>query len=456
MTAPDRRDPSPTPPRTTFTRTADRLLLAVRPHATDHHAQIRLPGPASANGAWSDGLEGFARTFLLAAFRLAGDGGHDPHHLAEWYAEGLVAGADPQGPERWPRFSERNQAKCEAASLALALHLTRPWIWDRLPARTQGHLLAWLGEMVGDRMPGNNWIWFQAVTEAFARTVGGSWQQRDLDRTVELTDTWYAGDGWYSDGLAGGAHRNFDHYNGWAMHFYPPWFCRILGADAPPGLLDRYRDRLRRHLEDHRLLTGGNGSPLIQGRSLTYRFAALAPVWTGALFDATPLPPGETRRLATATFTHFLDHGAVREDGLLSLGWHHAFPRIRQEYSGPASPYWAAKGFAGLLLPADHPVWTAPESPLAIEESDHHRTLGPPGWLVSGTREDGVVRVVNHGSDHIDPARLVSDDPAYARRTAAIAGRHPAVTSGLAELFVLPSFPALVPVASIVAGSGVR
>ncbi|MFD5317949.1 triose-phosphate isomerase family protein [Streptomyces sp. NPDC127098] len=44
----------------------------------------------------------------------------------------------------------------------------------------------------------------------------------------------------------------------------------------------------------------------------------------------------------------------------------------------------------------------------------------------------------------------------WSRRIAAIAGRHPAVTTGLAELFVLPSFPALVPVASIVAGSGVR
>ncbi|GAB2889925.1 triose-phosphate isomerase family protein [Streptomyces mayteni] len=44
----------------------------------------------------------------------------------------------------------------------------------------------------------------------------------------------------------------------------------------------------------------------------------------------------------------------------------------------------------------------------------------------------------------------------WSRRTAAIATRHPAVTTGLAELFVLPSFPALVPVASIVAGSGVR
>lgn len=44
----------------------------------------------------------------------------------------------------------------------------------------------------------------------------------------------------------------------------------------------------------------------------------------------------------------------------------------------------------------------------------------------------------------------------WSRRTAAIAGRHPAVAAGIAELFVLPSFPTLVPVASIVAGSGVR
>ncbi|MFR9725561.1 DUF2264 domain-containing protein [Streptomyces sp. MS19] len=398
-----------------WTSTADTLLRAPRTHATERHALLHLPGPASANGRWSDGLEGFARTFLLAAFRLAGADGAGPGHLAEWYAEGLAAGADPDSPERWPRFDERNQAKVEAASIAIALHETRPWIWDRLTPRTRQHVLDWLGHMVGDTMPGNNWIWFQAVTEAFARTAGGSWSQDDLDRTIALTDQWYAGDGWYSDGLSGGAHRNYDHYNGWAMHFYPLWFCRILGPDAPPGLLDRYRSRLRRFLTDQAHLVGANGSPLIQGRSLTYRFAALAPVWTGALFDATPLQPGLTHRITDGMLQHFLDHGAVNAEGLLTIGWHHAFPRIAQVYSGPASPYWASKGFAGLLLPPDHPVWTTPHAPLPVEQSDFTRPLTAPGWTAAGTVADGVVRVVNHGSDHADPARLVSDDPVYAR-----------------------------------------
>ncbi|MFK0156032.1 DUF2264 domain-containing protein [Streptomyces sp. NPDC090493] len=402
---------TPAEDRAHWESTADRMLLAVRPYATEDHALVRLPGTASANGALSDGLEGFARTFLLAGLRLAGAGGADPHDLAGWYAAGLAAGTDPDRPDRWPTFAERNQAKVEAASVALALHETRPWIWDRLDDRVRQRILDWLAPMAGDAMPGNNWIWFQGVTEAFARTVGGEWRQQDLDRVIALTDGWYAGDGWYSDGLTGGERRNFDHYNGWAMHLYPLWFCRILGAAAPAGLLDRYRARLRRFLDDQRHLVGANGSPLIQGRSLTYRHAALAPLWTGALFDATPLAPGETRAIANRMLGHF----GTDADGLLTLGWRRPFRGILQAYSGPASPYWASKGFIGLLLPPDHPVWTEPEQRLPVEQGDFTRPLAAPGWLVSGTAADGVVRVVNHGGDHADPSRPHADDPCYAR-----------------------------------------
>ncbi|WP_432132481.1 DUF2264 domain-containing protein [Streptomyces tendae] len=401
--------------RAHWERTADDMLLAVRPYAAEGNGLIHLPGTPSHNGPHSDGLEGFARTFLLAAFRLAGAQGTDPRDFAGWYAAGLAAGTDPKSPSRWPTFTECNQAKVEAASIALALHETRPWIWDRLDETVRQRILDWLAPMAGDLMPGNNWIWFQGITEAFARTAGGTWLQQDLDRTIALTDGWYAGGGWYSDGLTGGERRNFDHYNGWAMHLYPLWFCRILGDAAPAGLLKRYQSRLRRFLADQRLLVGANGSPLVQGRSLTYRHAALASVWTGAVFDATPLAPGETRTLATRMLDHFHDRGARDTRGLLTLGWHRPFRGVLQSYSGPASPYWASKGFIGLVLPPDHPVWTHEATPLAVEQADFTRTLAAPGWLVSGTAADGVVRVVNHGGDHAAPARLHADDPAYAR-----------------------------------------
>lgn len=43
----------------------------------------------------------------------------------------------------------------------------------------------------------------------------------------------------------------------------------------------------------------------------------------------------------------------------------------------------------------------------------------------------------------------------WSRSLAVLADRHPALTSGAARLFVLPAFPALVPVAGILAGSGI-
>jgi hypothetical protein len=393
--------------------TADSLLAAVRPFASPGHALIDLPGPASASGRWSDRLEGFARTFLLTAFRLAGsDPAEEPAmtELADWYARGLAAGTAPESPERWPRLGEINQAKVECASVALALHVSRAWIWDRLDDRVRQQVIAWLADMVGATTHRNNWVWFQNIAEAFLRSVGGPWSAEDIERNIAMTERWYVGDGWYSDGDADpGGLRNFDYYNGWALHFYPLWYCRMSGDS---DLLATYRERLSRYLADAQHLVSADGAPLFQGRSLTYRFAMLAPFWMGALFDATPLAPGLTRRLASGVLSHFVGAGVP---SLLPIGWYHAFPAMRQPYSGPGSPYWASKGFAGLLLPADHPVWTDVEQSLPIETADVALTLHGPGWLVSGTRADGVVRVVNHGGDHARPDAVEADDPWYDR-----------------------------------------
>ncbi|MEK8106342.1 hypothetical protein NKG94_16115 [Micromonospora sp. M12] len=53
--------------------------------------------------------------------------------------------------------------------------------------------------------------------------------------------------------------------------------------------------------------------------------------------------------------------------------------------------------------------------PLPVEERDTLRAIHVPGWLVSGTCADGIVRVVNHGTDHAVEGATVSDSPLYAR-----------------------------------------
>lgn len=407
-------------PHTGWTRAhwealADQTLLAVRPYASESHALIDLPGPASGSGRWSDGLEGFARTFLLAAFRL-GHAKTDEHDLAAWYAEGLRAGTDPTNPERWPTLDEKPQAKVECASIALALYETRDRIWNHLDDGTKQRVVDWMARMINSPMPANNWVWFQNITEAFLRTVGGPWDPADIERNLALTEQWYVADGWYSDGDHDqGGNRNFDYYSGWAMHFYPLWYHRMLGADADPELRETYRERIRRFLDDAQHLVAANGSPVLQGRSLTYRYAMLVPFFVGALFDATPLPPGRTRRLASGVVRHFVDNGCFDEHDLQPIGWHRPFTPMRQIYSGPGSPYWSSKAFAGLLLSPDHAVWTATEEPLALELGDVEHTIAPAGWLVSGTQADGIIRIASHRSDHAKSGSLVEDDPVYAK-----------------------------------------
>jgi hypothetical protein len=389
-------------------------LLSLRPWASPGHGRITPPGRPGGYGHAVDGLEGFARSFLMAGFRLVGQSGQDPDNLAEWYAQGLATGCDPQAADRWVRLTEHPQAKVEAASIALILDWTRPWIWDRLDDAVRQRLVDWLAPAVGDSTyPPTNWLWFRVVVETFLRSVSGPWSADDVAEDLDRHDSFTRADGW----LADGPERSFDHYVGWALHLYPTLWLRMRGADdlVSPQRRQAYRDGLDRYLADAVHLVGADGGPLIQGRSLIYRFAAAAPFWVGAMAEVPSTDPGLLRRAASGVVSHFVAHGAPDQDGLLNMGWHGSWRRLAQSYSGPGSPYWAAKGLLGLALPADHPAWTAPEQPLPVERGDFVRRLAAPGWVVSGTAADGLVRIANHGADHAQAGDQVGDSPLYAR-----------------------------------------
>ncbi|MFH8612209.1 DUF2264 domain-containing protein [Streptomyces sp. NPDC018029] len=409
-------------PHTGYTRAhweaaADGLLRAAWRWSTPGCALLDLPGRPSVSGVRSDGLEGYARTFLAAAFRVAGAGGDDPHGWLDRYARGLAAGTAAPGrhdTESWPLVLDHHiqgQPMVESASVALGLRLTRPWLWDALDEPAQDRAEAWLRGALRHLPAPNNWYLFPYTVAAFLESVGRGDEEtrRARERARELLEGWYVGGGWYSDGDG----RAFDHYNGWALHLYPVLEAHLAGDTA---LLDHLGPRLGSHLEGYGHLFGGDGAPVHFGRSLTYRFAAGASVALGALTGHTPLAPGVSRRLISGALRHFLDRGAVDDEGLLTLGWHGPHEPTVQRYSGPASPYWASKAFVALLAPADHALWTATEERAPVETADHVLALPGPGLLVQSTRADGIVRLHNHGSDDVRPHEGESaeqQDPLY-------------------------------------------
>ncbi len=423
-------------PYTGYTRAhweaaADGLLRAAWRWATPRGALLDLPGPPSASGVRSDGLEGYARTFLAAAFRVSGAGGADPHGWLERYADGLAAGTRTAGrddAESWPVIRDIHaggQPMVESASVALGLRLTRPWLWDRLDSAVQDRTEEWLRGALRHVPAPNNWYLFPYTVAGFLESVGrgDAGTARARSRALGLLEGWYAGQGWYADGEG----RAFDHYNGWALHLYPVLDGHLGGhlggrLGASPDREDRpapHGDRLRAHLDGFALLFGADGAPIHFGRSLTYRFAAATAVGLGAVTGHTPLTPGTSRRLISGSLRYFLDRGAVGADGLLGLGWHGPHGATLQTYSGPASPYWASKAFVCLLAPATHPLWTATEEPAPSEGPDQVLALPAPGLLIQTTRADGIVRLHNHGSDHVGPDQQEAardEDPLYSRQ----------------------------------------
>lgn len=397
--------------RAHWTRVADTVLDGAARHASPAGSLIRYPGGPGPLGSDVDHLEGFARTFMLAAFRIAGDPA-GTQALAERYARGIAAGVDRTHPERWVRPDEHGQAKVEAAALALGLHLTRRTVWARLSDRTREQLIEYLATFIGAPYPPNNWAWFRITVEQFLESVDGPFSARDREEDFALLDSFDLPGGWIADGVG----RNFDHYCGWALPFYPIFWADMVGdAPAHAERIARYTARLDDYLDDALHLIGADGGPLIQGRSLTYRFATAGAAWAAAFHGRSRHDLGVLRRAASGQVRHFVDRGMPDADGILPIGWHHAWPAIAQNYSGPGSPYWAAKGMAGLALPAEHPVWAATEQPLPIERHSFIRALTAPGWVAVGTSDDGVVRITNHGTDHRVEGDLQPDAPTYAK-----------------------------------------
>lgn len=433
-----RLDPPTAWTREHWWRTADEWLRPVRQYASEGHALPALPGRVTRDGIRREGMETIGRSLLLAAPRLAGalrQGASSAEaagapELAAWYRTALVNGtsgiraktgdrrqAGP-GPEAWPLgvacrtpLVGVTNSIVEAANIAFSLGVAREHLWDPLTPGEKSQVAAWLRHHAQLEVWQNNWQLFPAMAEAFLRMVGEDTRGLHGERNVARVESWYLGEGWYTDG----PEHSIDYYNAWAIHPYLwAWYRMTDATETREGT--RHLERLHKFVESYSRMFAPDGSMLHFGRSLTYRTAALGALWCAEISGVNPLGEGETRRLASGVLSRFINKGVGIEEPL-SLGWYKPFEPMCQDYSGFGSPYLAGIGFLGLALDESAPVWTAAEAVQPSERGTFTDALPDVGWIL-GAQPDGIVRLVNHGSDHcgipvgdgVDP-----DDPHYAK-----------------------------------------
>jgi hypothetical protein len=208
---------------------------------------------------------------------------------------------------------------------------------------------------------------------------------------LDVIESMAVGGGWFIDGM----NETVDYYQAYAFHYYGPWWSKLYGHDDP-ARARRWKEWLREFLKDYVHFFAATGENPPFGRSMCYRFAATAPFGLAEHCGVSALPPGQARRLCTLNLEFFLKRPITQNQGALSLGWTDEFPALTEAYSCAGSVYWAAKGFAPLLLPRKHAFWQQAERALPSEAGDFQRAIPQAGLVVRS--HDGAIEVLNNAN----------------------------------------------------------
>ncbi len=317
-------------------------------------------------------MEGFSR-ILWALGPLMAGGGDSP--LVETYLKGFENGSDPTCEEYWGDFDSIDQRMVEMAAISLSLILAKDRFWDPLSQKAKDSLIAYLNKVNMYEPAPSNWLFFRVMVDMAFYSLGLPYDEALLNKTLEKIDTFYLGDGWYSDGIGG----KRDYYNPFAIHFYSLIFSVVM-KDKYPEKSRLFKERAELFAKEFIYWCDTDGATIPFGRSLTYRFA-LGSFWSALAFAGTDkIPMGVIKGIVLRHLRWWFEKPIFARDGILTIGY--AYPNLfmSEDYNSPGSPYWAFKTFLPLALSDDHPFWTSEELPLP--ELNDTKTQPKPGFLI--------------------------------------------------------------------------
>jgi hypothetical protein len=352
-----------------------------------------------------DALESFARIASAWGAWLSNPNNSatlefDGHvlNLQEILTRALLEGTNNNNPRTyWGDMHAMDQRIVESADVALAIWFSRERVFNRMNESQRAQIMNWLAQADAQETWYDNWILFPVLPMAVRLQLGYDVDENLLDARLEQIEEFYRGDGWYIDG----PYAEFELYNAWMFGWHFLLWAKIDGARRPE-ILQRVLKRAQAFLAGFEHFFGANGSYPAWGRSIVYRFSAVACFVTGYWHNIHPASPGATRRLLSGNLRYFYDHEFLDpRDHFIRQGYHGDFPPASEAYISPGSPCWACHAFAALAFDANDALWTNVEEPLPVERADFELTLPSPGFSVVGNRATGHVQLLNAGAGHL-------------------------------------------------------
>ncbi|WP_379894194.1 DUF2264 domain-containing protein [Marinicrinis lubricantis] len=338
------------------------MIEPLEPYFSPGHTRLWLGSSNSYCGKDIGGLEAFSRILWGLVPLLAGGGMSSQNEsIRRKILDGIRNGTNPQHEEYWGDVKYTDQRLVEMAVFGLALSLAPSVFWDPLTTEEKHNLVHWLSQINHNELPPNNWHFFRVLVNIGLESVGQPSDADKLRESLELIESLYVGDGWYSDD-----NRAFqrDYYISFAFHFYGLIYS-VLMKEKDPERSAVYVKRARQFSHDFMYWFSEDGSALPFGRSLTYRFAQVS-FWCAMAFAGVDddYDYGVMKGLVMRHLRWWLERDIFSPEGLLTIGYAYANLNMAESYNAPGSPYWALKSFLVLALPDEHPFWQAEEKPL--------------------------------------------------------------------------------------------
>lgn len=340
-----------------FINCVHNLVTPLKPYYSKGNAELKF----GVHSSWAEEKTQRTEAFIRPLWGLAPlwGGGGECDDFDKIYKEGIINGTDPKHPEYWGELKSYSQEVCEAPALALSLLFASDKLWNPLTKEQKENVAQWLLKINEVEHVDNNWNFFPVLVNISLKKLGQHYSKKVIDDRLDKIESFYRGDGWYSDGKR----QRFEYYTAFALHFYSLIYAKLMEKDDPERS-KRFKERAMLFAKDYIYFFDEDGREIPFGRSLTYRFAHLA-FWSACLFaEIEPFPVGVIKGIISRNLRWWMKMPIFDNSGILTVGYGYNQPNMAEEYTCFGSPNWCMKAFLLLLLPDKHPFWNAEEAPL--------------------------------------------------------------------------------------------
>jgi len=312
-------------------------------------------------------LEGLCRTLFYATPLLKDNPDLVINNIkvADYYRYQITKLIDPSSLSYIKPRAENggpSQNLVEFGALSISLLAIPEVLWEPLTQSEKDKLAATMISYGDGPTVPSNWKFFNIFVLSFFESKGYTINKNLLKEYLQKTLDHYRGEGWYNDNPA------YDYYSMWAFQMYGMVWSEYIGKKYYPEFAQKFLNNFKEVKEYYPYLFSRNGEMIMWGRSISYRYASIAPFPLMGYENDPKTNYGWMRRIASGTLLQFLQNPKFMKDSVPTLGFYGPFEPAVQSYSCRGSVYWSGKAFLGLLVPENNPFWTATENEGAWEK----------------------------------------------------------------------------------------